>query len=213
MGTLNTQEPEESKKENLGRPWKRQPMIADPKASAFRNSKSRLAMAALSGLQLQNGWTAGESPENKGRLAYKAHLSCFWWGRTVVRTVGSQEQVCIWEITPFKTVMSTRIKKKKPFLASLEMYTCGNLERLDRFLFSRPFIGKLIIATVRSTLSFRERQLAVWNQNAALLGTGKTMIVVLMQENVLSTVQLMMSQTAQMDEKEAGSALIWVWRT
>lgn len=143
----------------------------------------------------------------------KAHLSCFWWGRTVVRTVGSQEQVCIWEITPFKTVMSTRIKKKKPFLASLEMYTCGNLERLDRFLFSRPFIGKLIIATVRSTLSFRERQLAVWNQNAALLGTGKTMIVVLMQENVLSTVQLMMSQTAQMDEKEAGSALIWVWRT
>lgn len=73
--------------------------------------------APLLGLKLQS-WFGGKGgigkaeafPKNRRLSAYRTHFDCFWQGRTVVKSLWSQEQVRIWQITPIKTVMSTTIE-------------------------------------------------------------------------------------------------------
>jgi hypothetical protein len=68
---------------------------------------------------------------------------------------GSQEQVHTWQITTIEMVMSGPIKH----FGKLRMCTCENWGRLDRLLFPWLFLGKLIVVTEESTLSFTDARI------------------------------------------------------
>lgn len=73
------------------------------------------------------------------------------------------------------------------------MCTYGNLERFDRFLFSQPFISKLIIATVQATGALEKGS---WLSETKMLLSGHEkdrMTVVLTHRNIPSKYSVTMS--------------------